>query len=345
MFEEYEQQLKTVFKYFSKKAGADHAMTEDVTLEVADAINMFQKAKIIDGNLVTIEAFVQILERYYTPGTRLEDKLDQKNFDEYLAANPLILPVNQDIKSRNERMAERQLKLEELEKKRAAAAAEAEDGAEPAVIEDDTIPEEEPEMEEEVKKEREESEKVQALEQWRSDTISSHLIYIKGVEIIFFEFKEIVLALAVKLREQVDPKTGKLKVVLTTFIEDWLMRRLSSFVKFQIPTNKAKSATVRKWPESQRDLDIKALTKDKLHEQEEQRRRQEMQEREQAEQALMAAEDYPALDPAELEAMRRKQIEEEEAARRAREAEEEEVAESDDEEESDDERLEDGEDD
>lgn len=41
MFEEYEQQLKTVFKYFSKKAGADHAMTEDVTLEVADAINMF----------------------------------------------------------------------------------------------------------------------------------------------------------------------------------------------------------------------------------------------------------------------------------------------------------------
>ena len=73
---------------------------------------------------------------------------------------------------------------------------------------------------------------MQALEQWRSDTISSHLIYIKGVEIIFFEFKEIVLALAVKLREQVDPKTGKLKVVLTTFIEDWLMRRLSSFVKF-----------------------------------------------------------------------------------------------------------------
>ena len=64
-------------------------------------------------------------------------------------------------------MAERQLKLEELEKKRAAAAAEAEDGAEPAVIEDDTIPEDEPEMEEEVKKEREETEKVQALEQWR----------------------------------------------------------------------------------------------------------------------------------------------------------------------------------
>lgn len=71
VFEEYEQQLKTVFKYFSKKAGAEQDLTEDVTLEVAEAINMFQKSKIIDGTLVTIEAFVQILERYYTPGTRL----------------------------------------------------------------------------------------------------------------------------------------------------------------------------------------------------------------------------------------------------------------------------------
>ena len=78
-----------------------------MTLEVAEAINMFQKSKIIDGTLVTIEAFVQILERYYTPGSRLQDKLDPKNFEDYLAANPLILPVNQDIKSRNERMAER----------------------------------------------------------------------------------------------------------------------------------------------------------------------------------------------------------------------------------------------
>ena len=157
-------------------------------------------------------------------------------------------------------MEERERRIEDLEKRRAAAAAEAEEGQEPAVIEDDGIPEEEPEIEEEVKKEREETEKVEAYEQWRVDTISQHLIYIKGVEIVFFEFKEIILALAVKLREQVDNKTGKLKVVLTTFIEDWLLRRLNSFVKFTIPTTKAKADAARQWPESQKDLEIKALT-------------------------------------------------------------------------------------
>ena len=104
------------------------------------------------------------MERYYTPGTRLEDKLDPKNFDEHLAANPLLLPVNQEIKDRNERMAERERKIEDLEKRKAAAAAaEAEEGEAP-VVEDETIPDEEPEMDDEVRKQREETEKVEAYE-------------------------------------------------------------------------------------------------------------------------------------------------------------------------------------
>ena len=251
-----------------------------------------------------------------------------------------MLPVNREIKARNERMAERERKIEDLERRKAAAAAEAEEG-EPPVVEDETIPDEEPEMEEEVRKEREETEKVEAYEQWRSQTISQHLIYIKGVEIVFFEFKEIILALAVKLRDQVDPKTGKLKVVLTKFIEDWLLRRLNSFVKFSIPTSKAKADAARQWPESQKDLEIKALTTDKIQEEESMKRREVEQQREQAERELMAAEDYPALDQAEVEALRRKMLEEEEAARRAREAEEEEEDEDDDDEESDEDERED----
>ena len=113
---------------------------------------------------MTTEQFIQILERYYTPGTRLEDKLDKQNFDKHLAANPLILPVNREIKARNERMAERERKIEDLEKRKAAAAAaEAEEGEAP-VVEDETIPDEEPEMDDEVRKEREETEKVEAYE-------------------------------------------------------------------------------------------------------------------------------------------------------------------------------------
>ena len=174
-------------------------------------------------------------------------------------------------------MEERERRIEDLERRRAAAAAEAEEGEAP-VIEDDQIPEEEPEMEEEVRKEREETETVTAYDQWRKDTISKHLIYIKGVELVFFEFKEIILALAVKLREQIDPKTGKLKVVLTKFIEDWLLRRLNSFVKFNIPTVKAKADAARQWPESQKDLEIKALTMDKVKGEEDEKRREAEQE-------------------------------------------------------------------
>ena len=40
------------------------------------------------------------------------------------------------------------------------------------MIEDEGIPEEEPEIEEEVRREREETEKVEAYQQWRKDTIS-----------------------------------------------------------------------------------------------------------------------------------------------------------------------------
>merc|ERR1712226_1207498 len=113
-------------------------------------------------------------------------------------------------------MAERERLIEEMERHNKKAQEEAEEGQEPELKTDEHIPEEEPEIEESVRKEREETEKVEVYAQWRRDTISKHLIYIKGCEIVFFEFKEIILSLAVKLREQVDNKTGKLKVVLTT---------------------------------------------------------------------------------------------------------------------------------
>lgn len=88
------------------------------------------------------------------------------------------------------------------------------------------IEHEEPELDEETRRNREEKELAQFKEKWHKDTVSKHLIYVKGVEIVFFEFKEILLTLAILLREKIDPKTGKLKVVLTKFIEDWILPRL-----------------------------------------------------------------------------------------------------------------------
>ena len=88
-----------------------------------------------------------------------------------------------------------------------------EDAEKPVI--DEEVPAEEAEMADEVKRERIETETVELASSWRKKVISEHLIYIKGVEIVFFEFKEIVLALANKLRQQIDPTTGKLRVVLT----------------------------------------------------------------------------------------------------------------------------------
>ena len=50
-----------------------------------------------------------------------------------------------------------------------------------------------------------------------------------------------------------------MKVVLTKFIEDWILPRLSSFVKFKIPTSKLKADAARSWPESHKDLEIKTI--------------------------------------------------------------------------------------
>lgn len=87
---------------------------------------------------------------------------------------------------------------------------------------------------EEHKRKREEEELQQQHEKWRKQVISHHLVFVRGVEIVFFEFKEILLDLALKLREFIDPKTGKIKVVLTKFIEDILLRNLNPYLKFNI---------------------------------------------------------------------------------------------------------------
>ena len=135
-----------------------------------------------------------------------------------------------------------------------------EDAEKPVI--DETVPDEEPEIEDEVRRERTEQESIALQGDWRQKVISEHLIFIKGVEIVFFEFKEIILALATKLRQQVDPNTGKMRVVLTKFIEEWLLRRLQSFVKFQIPTQKVGATAARSWPESATDAEIRLARAD-----------------------------------------------------------------------------------
>ena len=298
-------------------------------------LNLFQKCKLIDQptSHVTTEEIIQIIERYYTPGTRLCDKLTEDKFCTYVKENPLLLPVNQEIEDWKARMAARQAKIEEIERKKAEVAQMDEDAEKPVI--DEEVPDEEAEMDDETRRERIETEKVDLQASWRKKVISEHIIFIKGVEIVFFEFKEIILALAHQLRSQVDPTTGKLRVVLTKFIEEWLLRRLQSFVKFQIPTRKVQTDAARQWPESATDAEIRASRAEGERAREIERKKQAEREQVEMELRLMAEEDVPAMDQKEIEAIQQKKREEEEAARRAREAEEEE--EEDDEEDDSDE--------
>ena len=170
-------------------------------------------------------------------------------------------------------------------------------------------------------------------EKWRKQVVSQHLVFVRGVEIVFFEFKEILLDIAIKLRDVVDPKTGKIKVVLTKFIEDFILKALNPYLKFNIQPGKGGSGAARVWPESQKDKEIKVKLEERRKREEEERKRQEEKASQEREIARMSEEDAPALDWKQVEEMRRKLIEEEEARRRAAEAEEEDEEEEEDEDE------------
>jgi hypothetical protein len=57
---------------------------------------------------------------------------------------------------------------------------------------------------------------------------------VRGVEIVYFEFREILLDVAMKLREHIDNKTGKSRIVLTKFIEEFILKKLNPYIKFNI---------------------------------------------------------------------------------------------------------------
>jgi len=97
-----------------------------------------------------------------------------------------------------------------------------------------------------------------AREKWHKATICEHLVFLRGVEVVFFEFREILLDIASnKLRDHLDPKRhGKIKVILTKFLDENILKRLGALIRF----NNARDITMvggvqaaRAWPESEKD--------------------------------------------------------------------------------------------
>lgn len=112
-------------------------------------------------------------------------------------------------------------------------------------------------------------------DEWEQNILNEHLIFINGVEMIYHEFKELLLEVAIRLKDQIDSEPGKLKSLLKKFMTTLFLRRLGPYIKFsqtkQLTAVQANLPT-RKWPESQKDKDIKVILVEKAKRQEEQKR-------------------------------------------------------------------------
>ena len=64
--------------------------------------------------------------------------------------------------------------------------------------------------------------------------MNDHLVFIKGVEIVYFEFKELLLELAIRLKDSIDSAPGKLRSLMKKFLDDCLLKRLTPYIKFNL---------------------------------------------------------------------------------------------------------------
>ena len=203
----------SVFKYFGSSNNSN-PLQSDCTLSVTDLINMFKKAKLLEDDRISMVDFISVIEKYHSNGSNLKltEKLSEAQFKAYLKANPKLLKINAEIQAYKDYRA----KVADCEK----------DGKPttdiPVVRE----------MTEEERKHREDEETAVAMKDWHDTVLSQHIMFAKGAEIIFSEFREIIVEIAIRLKDKVDPTTGKKTVIVQKFVEDWFLRRLNSFVKF-----------------------------------------------------------------------------------------------------------------
>lgn len=143
---------------------------------------------------------------------------------------------------------------------------------------------------------------------WKSKVLSEHLVYIKGVELVYFEFKELLLELALRLKDHVDSAPGKLRSLIKKFLDELFLKRLNPFIKFNVAkkatanAGSSTSAASRAWPESAKDQAIKVIMEEKRKQEAEEQRLQEEERQKQAEveaEALADKEAQEALQAAE----------------------------------------------
>jgi hypothetical protein len=171
----------------------------------------------------------------------------------------MLLRVNQEA------AAKKQREEDAAKAKEARRLAAEEAGEDPPEEEEPAEEEAQEELDEEARIARDEAELEGLHGEWSKNVLSEHLVYIKGVELVYFEFKELLLELALRLKDYVDAAPGKLRSLVKKFLDELFLKRLKPYIKFV--SNKAapasisseNAAAVRSWPESEKDKKIKAI--------------------------------------------------------------------------------------
>lgn len=247
--EDYAEGLLEVFRYFSAKEGNTVGGRRDETLTFHELLEMLRRAKLLqevgapvsqpamrvdDGEgaampaEVSTKAVIFAVERYYDPKDTLAAKISDEEFEKYLAANPMLLRVNQEAEAK--RLAEEEKKREEQAKADAgegsgAEAAEASAEQEEAQAEDA--------LSEGAQNARAEAERQEIRADWEKQLICEHLVYIKGVELVFYEFKELLLELATQIAHATNTYVaGKPRSMLKRFLDEHFLKRLIPYIRY-----------------------------------------------------------------------------------------------------------------
>ena len=87
---------------------------------------------------------------------------------------------------------------------------------------------------------------------------ATHLMNVKGVELIYFELKEVLLEVALFLREQADPgKAPKIGSVMKKFLEEQLFANFGFAEPAPSAEDKKRKMPPRVWPQSEKDKAIR----------------------------------------------------------------------------------------
>ena len=178
-------------------------------------------------------------------------------------------------------------------------------------------------------------EEIQAARaKWVKQVICEHLVSLRGVELVYFEFREVLMDMAVhRLRDTLDPKrTGKVKGLLTKFLDEHLLKRIGALIrsakaKLQVSDVSTGAQATRAWPESEKDRLIRLKMEERRKAEEEERLRQEELRRIEEEQRALQQAEAEAEETEEQARLRLAQQEEGEGARQEEQPEEDEAEE------------------